>query len=429
MERGTASKKEFEKLLPALPGGKAAARVRAKSLEDFFASGGLPHPKKEGWRYADFTRLSKAHLAPAAAPAKPEKAGVSPYTGWPLAVLSGGAPELSGKLPKGARLEATRALLKKGGPEARALWLPAVAGNPFDQLNRSFAEDGFAFTLAKGQTLPGLELVIRSHGLKEQTRYLRNLIRLEEGAKATLAVRTQSLDQGGWLNLATKIRLGPGAELTLYGDFEASEEMLTSALMHATLAKGARLRYRLLAAGAPSLRHEIHLDLEGEGAEADLAGGLLAGAGENIDVLTRITHAVPNAASRQLFKGVASEKGRTAYQGRIVVEEGAQKTEARQTCNNLLLEAGGETNVKPELLIFADDVVCSHGATVGEIQEDALFYLMQRGIPEGEARRILVAAFLGDMLGEIEAEPVRAAFEDKVKRWMKRHEATGDGHE
>ena len=148
-----------------------------------------------------------------------------------------------------------------------------------------------------------------------------------------------------------------------------------------------------------------------------------------MDVVSEITHRGGNAKSRQTLKAIAGGKGRTAFQGRIVVAENAIKTDARQECHNLLLDHAGEANVKPELLIFADDVACSHGATVGEVDAQALFYLTQRGIPENEARGMLVRAFLSDVLDAIPHEAVRAAFEAKVGRWMKKNLGREARHE
>ncbi len=118
---------------------------------------------------------------------------------------------------------------------------------------------------------------------------------------------------------------------------------------------------------------------------------------------------------------MAGYNGQTAFQGRVVVEKDAQKTEAHQTCHNLILERSGEANVKPVLLIFADDVICSHGATVGEIDQSSLFYMMQRGIPEAEAKALMVRAFLGDVVEGLKNEGLRSYFEAKIYGWMQKN--------
>lgn len=416
---------EFERQKTALPGAAAVQALRQQGIEDFLIKG-LPTAKTEGWRYADLKRLD-LKAAPAAA-AKARARAIQGVSGWPLVVVSETGLEGVDAIP-GRSLKTAAAVAETKGPLGQALFLPAAHDHPFDQLNRAFAKDGFVLDIPAGEKVSGLEIALASAGLTGGVRYRRNLIRVGAGASAAIYLRTLSDDESGWLNLVTKIELEEGARLDLFGDFDAGREVLLSSLLGARIAKGARLAYCSLAGGIASLRHEIHAALDGEGAELALSGGLLAAEGEVVDTLTQVTHAGAGAASRQLFKAIAGAKGRTAFQGRIVVEENAVKTDARQECRNLLLDREAEANVKPELLIFADDVACSHGATVGEVDAAALFYLTQRGIPETEARRILVQAFLSEIFEKVSNPAIRAAFEGKADRWMQRNFGGTAAHE
>lgn len=407
---------EFERLKANLPGGAAVAALRKQGLEDFLIKG-LPTAKTESWRYADLKRLEPKRLAPAISA---ETVSIRGVTDWPLAAVAGGTIENARNL-EGASVKSTGEVLQAKGADGQALFLPAVPDHPFDQLNRAFARDGFVLDLSPGAAVPGIEIAIAPAGMSGNARHVRNLIRLGAGATANIFLRTESLDEEGWLSAVTKIQIGEGATLSLYADFTSSAGILLSSLLGVRVARGGTFSYGLMAAGVASLRHEVHARLEGEGANLSLAGGLMAAAGEVVDVLTEVTHASGHSKSRQNLKAIAGAKGRTAFQGRIVVEENAAKTDAKQVCHSLLLDREGEANIKPELLIFADDVACAHGASVGEVDAAALFYLTQRGIPETEARAMLVRAFLSEILDGIPHASIRAAFEAKADAWMTRN--------
>jgi Fe-S cluster assembly protein SufD len=186
--------------------------------------------------------------------------------------------------------------------------------------------------------------------------------------------------------------LGEGASLTRVVIQTGGDVALAVARMR--LAAGARLKQFVLATGGKLARLETHVDIEGEGAEVEVNGVYLAGAGRHADLTSVITHRATGGVTRQLIKGVAAKGGRGVFQGKIVVAPGAQKTDARQYHHGMLLEAGAEVFAKPELMIHADDVQCAHGNTAGGIDEAALFYLRSRGVPETTARSMLIEAFL-----------------------------------
>jgi Fe-S cluster assembly protein SufD len=167
-----------------------------------------------------------------------------------------------------------------------------------------------------------------------------------------------------------------------------------------SLGAGAVLKQFVLAKGGKLARIETHVNVRGEGAKVELSGVYLAGAGRHADLTSVITHSATGGETRQLIKGVVAKGGRGVFQGKIVVERGAQQTDARQYHHGMLLEAGAEVFAKPELMIHADDVQCAHGNTAGGLDQTALFYMRSRGISEAEARALLIEAFLVEAIPE-----------------------------
>lgn len=370
----------------------------------------IPDPKTEGWRYADLSlvRGREQTLAGEKDLAKTP----DPVTGWPVIVIGNGRVVQKPKGLKGVEISFTPPGVNKEKPEI------ARKPNPLGDLAKEHAKTGAFVKVKTGASLEGLEIIFLEEGTGEGARHIHNQIVLEEKSKASIFLRTLNRRDLGWINAVTSVVVRAEANLTLISDFEAGDKTLTSGLTEAEIGAFANFTVFSLGGGIPSLRHEVEIDLKGKGATSNLAGGLLAGKSETIDVLTRINHISGGTKSNQTFRGVAAAGGKTAFQGRVRVEENAQKIEAHQNCHNLILDRGGEANVKPELLIFADDVICSHGATVGEVDEDALFYMMQRGLSEAEARSILVRAFLGQVLAALEDETLARHFEEKFNAWM-----------
>jgi Fe-S cluster assembly protein SufD len=185
-----------------------------------------------------------------------------------------------------------------------------------------------------------------------------------------------------------------------------------------TLGKGSTFRQFILGEGAKLARIETTVVIEGEGVEVDMNGVYLASAKRHIDLTSRVSHAAAGANVRQLVRGVARKGGRGVFQGKFLVERGAQKTDAAMAHNALLLEEGAEVFAKPELEIYADDVACAHGNTSGQLDEDAVFYLRQRGLPDDEARALITRAFLLEAIPDWIGEDLRSEIEARVDRWL-----------
>jgi len=211
--------------------------------------------------------------------------------------------------------------------------------------------------------------------------------------------------------------LGENAALTRVVIQTGAGEPL--AMARARLARGAKFRQFILAEGARLARIETHVAVAGEGAQVELNGIYMVGEGRHADLTSVVSHDVAGAVTRQLIKGVARKGGRGVFQGKIHVAHGAQQTDARQHHAALMLEEGAEIDAKPELEIYADDVQCAHGNAIGALDDAQLFYARARGIPEAEARAMLVEAFLVEAVPEHLSEELRAEILDRIGSWLR----------
>ncbi|MHA1544436.1 MAG: SufD family Fe-S cluster assembly protein, partial [Alphaproteobacteria bacterium] len=349
METLSAYKKEFSSF--ELPGTKALKAARGSGLESFLEAG-IPTKKTEDWRYVNLSILRAGHLKRASGVALTGQ--VPRVTGWPQIVVENGKIIEVPKTLKGVEIFDPSKTLEKYQE-------PGLFDSPLERLNMAFAKDGLGLKIKKSAQPSSLEIVFLNTSAENEALYLRNLILVEGGAKGRLLIRTLGETTPGWTSQVTNIYLGANSELALTRDFEGPENALVTVRDFAAVEKGATFKVASLLAGLSSARYEIEAALLGKNAHAELSGGMLAGENDTIDVLTRVHHVKGKTTSNQTFKGVAGAKGSTAFQGRVLVEKDAQKIEAHQNCHNLILERTGEVNVKPELIIFADDVICSHG--------------------------------------------------------------------
>ncbi len=267
-----------------------------------------------------------------------------------------------------------------------------LRGNAVSAVSLAKARGGIALRVPRGQIVEApLMLDFSGKG------HVRALLVLEEGAVLTLFERSDAV---GTRNAGFEIMLGPNAQLNhvrlapVSGAVQVEEISMT-------LARSAVYRGHFANFGAKLSRIELDIALEGEGAEAHLSGVSVLSGDSHADVTTHVSHAVGRTQSTQLFKKVGAGKSQAVYQGKVTVAHGADGADSRQTAKALLLSPGAEADLKPELEIFADDVKCAHGAAVGDLDADSLFYLRARGILEKDARHLLIHAFLEDALTDI----------------------------
>jgi Fe-S cluster assembly protein SufD len=252
--------------------------------------------------------------------------------------------------------------------------------------------------------------------------HLRHIIRLRAGAR--LVLLETATGEGSYLhNPVTEIHIAPGASLTHVRLQNESPTAFHLATIYVEIEQGGIYDAFTLNLGGRVTRTETHTHLAGPNAVAHVNGVQLLGGTQHADFTSVMRHSAPSGTSRQTVKNVLTGRSRGVFQGRIEVARAAQKTDGYQMNQALLLSPDAEIDSKPELEIFADDVKCSHGATVGELDAEQLFYLRSRGIPDPEARAILVRAFLAEALDAVTHDAVRAALEAGVERWWENQAA------
>ncbi len=237
---------------------------------------------------------------------------------------------------------------------------------------------------------------------------------IEPGAELTL-IETYEGEGSGYLSdFSLAVSVGEGARLERIVLLDEPADAVSISQSQVELQAGAQFSQTVLASGAKLQRHETHVRHPGGGAQVRLDGLYLLGGRRHADLTTVVDHSAVDGVTDQLTKGLVKDQARGVFQGRIVVAQGADRTDARMGHHALLLNDGAEVDAKPELEIYADDVSCAHGNTVGSLDEDALFYMRARGLPEPEARALLMEAFVGEVVDRIRHEGARAA----VHAWV-----------
>jgi Fe-S cluster assembly protein SufD len=347
----------------------------------------LPSAREEAWRWSDLSAL------PALSEAQP----------------TGKVPDA---LPwiacdKGARLLFVDGVLRSGDVDIAPLKIET--GHP---LGRLAGKTGWSLRLGRDSAPPGLVQIV--HVSTGAADHLAAEIVLGEDAQCSIV---ETFVGEGWANRLTGISLGKGARLMLSRRIVGGSGFV-SATDQAGLGEGASLVMTTLALGGRDTRLDGEILLNGAGAYAEVSGALLARGRQRHDVNLVLRHAVPSGTSRQVWRSVADESAACSVAARVEVARDAQKTDGEQSLKGLLLARSATINAKPELEIFADDVKCAHGATVGELDRAALFYLESRGVAPDEAKGLLTRAFVADALDRIGEEEVRAAFYADAEAWF-----------
>jgi Fe-S cluster assembly protein SufD len=242
---------------------------------------------------------------------------------------------------------------------------------------------------------------------------------VEEGASVSLIEDYEAASPGqGLANAVTEILLGPGASAEHTSVLEGSTGGFHVGTVYVRQAAASRFTARTFALGGRLVRRDVRVVFAGEEAESSLDGLYVVTGTEHVDHHTLVDHAVPHCTSRELYKGVVAGESRAVWNGAVVIRPDAQKSDAAQSNMNLLLSADATVNTKPELQIFADDVKCSHGATVGQLDDDQLFYLRARGIGEASARALLTQAFAREIVERVSHDALRADLDARVARRM-----------
>jgi len=429
---------DFTRSKEILPGHSLPwlTSLRESAIEHF-ATQGFPTLRDENWKYTNIKKLLKTEycLAQAASipPVDSIPARISEQQSCPdehcLVFINGSYhPELSSvsPLPEGIILSSFAQALQEH-PQLMASTLGEIVKNqthPFSALNSAFMSDGLFLWAAENSQMaspvhclfisttsaqpvvcyPRLLIVLKN---KTQLTLIEHYIDLSSSPDLETTAAKQTTDNHNLINAVTEIHLGAEAQLDHY---KLQYDALNSghiAAMYVQQQRASRFTSHSYSLGAALARHDIQIQLTGSQCECCLNGVYLVEGNQHVDYHTEIAHLAPGCSSQQLYKGVIQGSARAVFNGKVLIQPEAQQSNARQLNKNLLLSDTGEVDTKPELQIYADDVVCSHGATVGQLDTQALFYLQSRGISKNDAQAWLVYGFVSELLERINNPSLR----------------------
>lgn len=406
--------------------------LRARGAAAFLAAG-LPTRRLEAWKYTDLRAIERTDFVPSAVHAGRSAVDRVPALYGPddlaarLVFADGGfRHDLSrlDRLPAGVVLEDLATALHNHPALVQAHFGRAdqLAGQPLLALNAAWIDDGFVLRVPRGVRVEAPIEIVTVSGVANDpiACHPRGLIVVEEGAAASLIEHAAGCGDGmSFTNSVLDISVGAGGSLRHYRVQAEGPEAFNIATVRVAVGADAAYESFSFATGARLSRVDAQVTLDGRGARCGLSGAFLMRGKQHCDHTTVVEHRVAGTSCREVFKGVLDEQARGVFQGRIVVHRNAQKTDGHQSCKTLLLSDAAEIDAKPELEIFADDVKCSHGATAGQLNDEALFYLRSRGVDEATARRLLIEAFVADAFEEVSWLPMRARLGENVAAWMR----------
>lgn len=438
---GAAYAECFAEVRAELPGrGLAWLDERRARAIARFAEEGFPSPRVEAFKYTNLAPLSRTVYRPA-----PRRAnGVALGDFAHLLVAGADAHRLvfvdgyyradlsqPGALESGIEVTTLAAALE-ADPGALERHFAATAEDSAGEasaalvdLNTALMTDGAVIRLADGAQLeaPIHLLFLAGPGEGPRAHVVRNLILAGAGSRVTvLESHAGAAGQAYWGHAVTEVVLGISARVRHYKLQREGPEAMHVAATEVRLAADAIYESFVLATGGRLARNEISVILDGEGSDCRLGGAILGRGRQLLDATTWIDHAKPGATSREIYKSVLDDDAHGVFQGKITVRPDAQRSDAHQSSKNLLLSTGAQVDTKPELEIFADDVKCTHGATIGQLDADAMFYLKSRGIDEVAARGVLLFAFAQASLDQVTPEPLR----DRLQEIL--HDLLPGGH-
>ncbi len=403
-------------------------KQQRQSAIDIFGQNGFPTTRLEAWKYTDIRALLKRNFT-AVDPSKNNidedrlnEIRFPDLDCQELVFINGHYSSAHSQNPE---LAQNASICSLAGADAKTQNLaePYITKyaradkHGFAALNAAFAVDGaFVYVPDNVELDRPIHLIFVAN--KQQAAFIshpRNLLVLGNNARATVIESYIGLDEAEYCtNTVTEIVTGEGAQLEHYKLQQESIHGFHVGYTHAHCHRDSRLQSHSISLGGALVRNDIDVILAGRGAHVGLNGLYMAGGEQHIDNHTRVDHSMPDTSSEENYRGVLDGKARAVFNGKVVVHKDAQKSDAQQSNANLLLSDDAEIDTKPELEIYADDVKCSHGATVGQLDDDMLFYLRSRAIDENTARSLLTFAFADEVIKRIKFVPVRERLEYKV---------------
>jgi Fe-S cluster assembly protein SufD len=355
--------------------------------------------------------------APALAKAELERSPFSAGIRGRIVLVDGVyVPELS-TLPASGAFE-IRSLVDVSDPLLGRTSAPD--SDPIIAMNTAFMAGGVAVRVALRATVEApFEILSIVTAAEPRTLASRIVILVEEGASASILETHLGAEGTSYVNNpVTEVILGPDARLDRVKLQKEASEAIHLSNLQARLERNAILRDCTVTMGGSTTRQQGFIAFEGENADAKITGAYLLRGKQHCDTRLIVDHRVPQCTSREVFKCVLDEEARGIFQGKVIVQRGAQKTDGKQSSHGLLLSPTAEFDAKPELEIYADDVACGHGATAGDLEEDFVFYLRSRGVPLAEARALLVSAFAAEAFEDIPHDGLRESLADLARSWV-----------
>ena len=402
-------------------GHAGTAAQRAAAFERF-AVLGFPGASEEAWKYTSLRRLESRRF-PVRAGSAAAMALPAALAGGRIAVIDGRhRPDLSeGGLPVGVHLR-TLAQAQADGESTGALLRVAQGGGTerFAALNAALCPDVLLLDVTEGTSAEPFEILLASSPAEPGMSHPRVLVRAARGSTARIVLRHLGDDAERFVNSVVDVEVGPDATVHLYRLLDGGNRAFHIERIEATVGQRGTFVVHDAQLGAGLARLDLNARLAAPQAAAELTGLFLADGSRHLDTHVRVDHLAVGTRSLQDYRGIAAGRGRAVFNGKAIVHEGAQQSQARQTNRNLLLTPGAEIDTKPELEIYADDVQCSHGATTGQLDAAALFYLRSRGLSELEARSALTRAFAGAVLARMDHAAFASAVHDSLDARLER---------
>ena len=393
-----------------------------RAAMDRFAQTGFPGPREEEWRFTPVAPIAQGNWRLfTGAPARITREDIAPFifghAEWATLVFVDGVLSASlstvGSLPRGVRVGSLAEALRADGAmlEKHLTRHAPIEGSPFTALNTAFLREGGLVYIPADIDLPvPVHLVfVTTPAAAGTVTHPRNLIIVERGSRASVIESYVTLAPGSsyWTNPVTEVAAGAGSWIEHTRIQRESEQAYHVGLTHVDQWRDSHYRSFSLAMGGALARHNLHVRLNDENIETLMYGLYLTRGEQVVDNHTAIYHDQPHCRSWEVYKGVLDDRSRAVFNGKVFVKPEAQKTDAKQTNRNLLRSDHARVDTKPQLEIFADDVKCTHGATVGRLDDVARFYARSRGLSAAAAERLLTYAFAAEVIEEVALEPVR----------------------
>jgi Fe-S cluster assembly protein SufD len=425
----TALAEQFEANASKLPGGAAVLAARKTAFGAFVARG-LPHRRIEEWKYTDLRGMLKDPVTVAIqddanVSLKDVDTALGPLASFAadrIVFVNGSYRAELSSVAKAKGLEVgalSAGWSRLTEPAALASAVTTLANETVVSLNTALVTDGAAVCIAAKAALVRPLLVVQlSAGGEAKLATTRNIIAVGADASATIIEVFAAVGSApSKSNAVTDLVAGDRARVVHH---KVSVTPSAAHIATTVVRLGADTSYRAfqLTSSSAVSRNQVFLTFAGEGSKIDISGLMLGRGRDHIDTTLVIDHAVPHCESRELFRTVLDDHARSVFQGKVIVRPNAQKTDGKQMANALMLSENAEFDSKPELEIYADDVVCGHGATCTELSADLLFYMRARGIPLDQARALLIESFAGEALDRVEDEAIRVALGEITSAWL-----------